>query len=322
MGNYLSVDCGGTKTAFLLCTERGEQKAFCVLGPANYMVNGVEGVMRVLRDGVEQVCAQAGICLEDIRSGFIAMAGFGDVPDDVPELIRRVEELFPGVCLALGNDTDNAMAGSLLGGQGIHIIAGTGSIGLGCDRNRKRVRSGGWHHLFGGDEGSAYWIGCRLLQHFTKQADGREVKTRLYSYLMEAYQLGSAEAMLDLVITRWEGKREKIASMSVHAGELAKQGDDCALEIFAEAARELALIVRGIYEQGEFDAPLRISYSGGVFKSMEYLREPFDKALADIPHVIVEPRLTPVEGGILLALEQAGEEPDEEQIENLERLGV
>lgn len=322
MSNYLSVDCGGTKTAFLLCGERCEQKAFCVLGPANYMVNGVEGVMKVLKDGVEQVCARAGIRKEEICSGFIAMAGFGDVPDDVPMLIRRVEELFPGMNLCLGNDTDNALSGSLLGGQGIHVIAGTGSIGLGCDRNGKRVRSGGWHHLFGGDEGSGYWLGCRLIQHFTKQADGREAKSELYSYLMDAYQLGSPEEILDLVINRWEGKREKIASMSVHVSELAKRGDVCALEIFAEAARELALIVRGIYDQGEFDAPLHISYSGGVFKALEYLKEPFSKALADIDHVVVEPRLSPVEGGILLALKQAGAEPDEEQIENLRKLGV
>ena len=322
MSNYLSVDCGGTKTAFLLCNEEGERKAFCVLGPANYMVNGVENVMMVLRDGVERLCAQAGICLEEIRSGFIAMAGFGDVPDDIPELVRRVEELMPGICLVLGNDTDNAMAGSLPGGQGIHIIAGTGSIGLGCDRNRKRIRSGGWHHLFGGDEGSAYWIGCRLLQHFTKQADGREVKSELYSYMMEAYQLSSAEMLLDLVINRWEGKRERIASLSVHASELAKRGDTHALEIFAEAARELALIVRSIYVQGEFDAPLYISYSGGVFKAMEYLRKPFEEALTDIEHMIVKPRLSPVAGGILLALEQVGEELAKDGIENLGRLGV
>ncbi|MFR7976677.1 MAG: hypothetical protein ACLU6F_01445 [[Ruminococcus] torques] len=33
MRRYLSVDCGGTKTAFLLCRETGELEAACTLGP-------------------------------------------------------------------------------------------------------------------------------------------------------------------------------------------------------------------------------------------------------------------------------------------------
>lgn len=322
MGNYLSVDCGGTKTAFLLCGERGEKKGYCVLGPANYMVNGVKCVMDVLKEGVEGVCSQAGIEREEIRAGFIAIAGFGDIPEDMPGLIRQTEALFPGLPLVLGNDTENAMAGSLLLKQGIHVIAGTGSIGLGCDRDGMQVRSGGWHHLFGGDEGSGYWIGCRLIQHFTKQADGREAKTELYSYLMETYRLKNSEAVLDLVIGEWEGRREKIAALSAHAYELAKKGDACAREIFAEAAYELSLIVRSIYTQGSFDEPLNISYSGGVFKALEYLRPAFDKALSDIPHQILAPRLSPAAGGILLALRAAGEGLDEERLRNLEQCGV
>ena len=69
--------------------------------------------------------------------------------------------------------------------QGIHVIAGTGSIGLGFDKDSYYVRSGGWHHLFGGDEGSGYWIGCQLIRHFTMQADGREEKTMMFDYILE-----------------------------------------------------------------------------------------------------------------------------------------
>ena len=189
MARYLSVDCGGTKTAFLLCREDGTAEAGCILGPANYMVNGTDAVLSILKDGILKVCMQAGIGQSDIAGAFIAIAGFGDVPGDVPVITRLVEEAFPRIPLAIGNDTENSLAGSLLGKQGIHIIAGTGSIGLGIDLDGKYIRSGGWHHLFGGDEGSAYWIGCQLLVHFTKQADGREEKTDLYGDMMEKYKL-------------------------------------------------------------------------------------------------------------------------------------
>lgn len=317
MRRYLSVDCGGTKTAFLLCREDGSAEAGCVLGPANYMVNGIESVLSILKNGVLQICGRAGIGQSDIAGAFIAIAGFGDVPGDAPVIKRLVEEAFSRIPLTIGNDTENALAGSLLGKHGIHIIAGTGSIGLGIDLEGRYIRSGGWHHLFGGDEGSAYWIGCQLLVHFTKQVDGREEKSRIYDYLMDKYELGCPENILKLVITEWKGKRDKIAGLSRDVSELAKQGDPIALRIFDRAAEELALIVKGIVRQGVFDLPVNISYSGGVFKSMEYLKTGLETALGDIPHNLLEPQLLPVAGGILLASGKIGEKVSEEMAANL-----
>ena len=317
MARYLSVDCGGTKTAFLLCREDGTAEAGCILGPANYMVNGTDAVLSILKDGILKVCMQAGIGQSDIAGAFIAIAGFGDVPGDVPVITRLVEEAFPRIPLAIGNDTENALAGSLLGKQGIHIIAGTGSIGLGIDLDGRYIRSGGWHHLFGGDEGSAYWIGCQLLVHFTKQADGREEKTDLYGYMMEKYKLDCPEDILKLVITDWQGKRDKIAGLSRDVSELAEQGDPKAIEIFRCASVELGLIVEGIFSRGNFDSPVNISYSGGVFKSMKYLRPGLEETLTDVPHQLCEPQLLPVAGGILLACWKSGGSISEEMTENL-----
>ena len=80
MRRYLSVDCGGTKTAFLLCRETGELEAACTLGPGNYMVNGIDHVLSVLKDGILQICCQAAIAQSEITHSFIAIAGFKDIP--------------------------------------------------------------------------------------------------------------------------------------------------------------------------------------------------------------------------------------------------
>lgn len=317
MRRYLSVDCGGTKTAFLLCEETGRAEASCMLGPGNYLVNGMEEVLGVLKDGVERLCVQAGIGQSDISHCFIALAGFKDIPEDVPEVTRVVQDAFPQMQVSLGNDTENALAGSLLGKVGVHIIAGTGSIGLGYDEQEQYIRSGGWHHLFGGDEGSGYWIGCKLLQHFTKQADGREEKSELYHYLMEKYSLGCAENILKLVIDQWKGERDKIAGLAKDAFELARREDPNALAVFRSSGRELASIIRSIYHRGSFGSPLAVSYSGGVFKAMQYFREPLEEALSDIPHIFVEPQLQPVEGGILLACKADGKEIEPDMVERL-----
>ena len=55
---------------------------------------------------------------------------------------------------------------------------------------------------------------------------------------------------------------------------------------------------------------------------MDYLRPAFDEALSDISHTIVEPQLPPAAGGILLALEAAGEELDGERLSNLRQADV
>lgn len=317
MGKYLSVDCGGTKTAFLLCDGSGRPLASCVKGPANYLVNGMEEVLTVLKDGVSTICEQAEIKKEDISGGFLAIAGFKDIPEDVPWITGLVEEALAPIPVVLGNDTENALAGSLLGKTGIHVIAGTGSIGLGYDEQQQYIRSGGWHHLFGGDEGSGYWIGCQLILHFTRQADGREPKSELYSYLMEKYELGCPENILEMVINEWKGERDKIASLSKDVSELAQRGDSEAIAILGRAGKELALIIRSIYERGNFHGNLLVSYSGGVFKAMNYLESSMEEALAEIPHTLVKPQLQPVEGGIVLAMKMDGKSVDETIVENL-----
>ena len=317
--SYLSVDCGGTKTAFLLCSENGEPEADCVLGPANYMVNGLGPVLSLLEEGVGTVCSRAGICREDITSAFIAMAGYGDVPGDMPEISRMVRERFPGMFVTLGNDTENALAGSLLGNPGIHIIAGTGSIGLGYDKTGNYIRSGGWHHLFGGDEGSGHWIGCRLLRHFTMQADGREEKSRLYEYMMDKYCLGSPEDILTLTVNQWGGERDKIAALAKDAAALAGIGDRAALYIFRQAGKELAQIVRAVWERGWFDSPVHISYSGGVFRSKEYIMEAFEKELDGIAHEVIPPQLVPAAGGIILACGMCGAPVGETMVSYLKK---
>lgn len=144
---------------FFCAVKREELEAACTLGPGNYMVNGIDHVLSVLKDGILQICCQAAIAQSEITHSFIAIAGFKDIPADVPVLTRLVRETFP-------EDVDHSREryGKCTGRissrkTGNHVIAGTGSIGLGFDKDSYYVRSGGWHHLFGGDEGSGYWIG-------------------------------------------------------------------------------------------------------------------------------------------------------------------
>ena len=81
----------------------------------------------------------------------------------------------------------------------------------------------------------------------------------MFDYILEKYGLACPEEILRLVINEWKGERDKIASMSKDAYELAEQGDSAAAGIFKSAARELAKIVKG------------------VFKAMKYIKETLEE---------------------------------------------
>ncbi|NCB34133.1 MAG: hypothetical protein EOM64_09720 [Erysipelotrichia bacterium] len=316
MSSYLSIDCGGTRTDFLLTDGEGRRLAFTTQGPGNYIVCGLEHVIRILKTGTKTIMEESGIWPDQMET-YIAMAGYGDIPEDMEKVKTAVREALPNCGVYLGNDSENAIAGSLVGKSGIHLISGTGSIGLGADLEEKRIRVGGWHHLFGGDEGSAYWMACLLLQHFTKQADGREKRTILYDHMMERYHLSSPQQMLKLVIGEWDCARDHIASMSRDVYELALEKDPFALDIFEHAAEELFEIVRAIKEQGNFAEPTAVSFSGGVFATGSLIINPLQKRLRSIGCDLIVPVLPPLGGGILMAMSQSGELISDELIRNL-----
>ncbi len=312
---YLSIDCGGTKTAFLVTDQYGNFAAYRKGPPANYIVNGLDSVSSMLQKFTSQIQEQ------DLNGGFIdtafvALAGYGDVPSENEIVRKRITEALKIPRICIGNDTENAIAGSLLGNSGIHIISGTGSIGIGIDEKGNEIRCGGWHHLFGGDEGSGYWIGCKLLQHFTKQADGREEKTLLFDLVTDSLKLNSPQEVLEVVIEHWNGDRDKIASLSKIVSEGANKGDINCLNIFREAATELSMIIASISRQGNFINPISVSYSGGVFRSADLLLKPLASQLGD-QFQLVSPILSPQAGGIVKCLAMNKEPLDHQIISNL-----
>lgn len=313
MNYYLGIDGGGTKTKFVLCDEVGHLCAQSTQATCHYLQCGLSGVTTIMREGLTACLSIGNLREQDISYCFAAIAGYGDIEADCEPIHDAVKKAFPQFPFQIGNDTENALAGSLAGKDGINIIAGTGSIGLGQDHHHTLVRSGGWHHAFGGDEGSAYWIACKLILHFTKQSDHREKRTLLYDFIKKEYQLEQDSDILQQCVVNWGFDRTKIASMAKSVYTLATLQDPVAIKIFQEAAIELAQIVLSIYHQLQFDGEVLLSYSGGVFQSGDYILKPLEEALQSIPNMVfIEPILSPSAGSILLAMQLHGKLVSEE----------
>jgi N-acetylglucosamine kinase-like BadF-type ATPase len=96
----------------------------------------------------------------------------------------------------------------------------------------------------------------------------------------------------------------EVAPFAPEVAEAAREGDPVASEIWADAAREVALTVtaslRGVFTEGD---PVCVSWTGGLFEARDLMLEPFKRHVAGIwPSArLLAPRGTALDGGELLA---------------------
>ncbi len=302
---YLGIDSGGTKTKFLLVDENGHKLAESNQSASHYLQVGYDGLKSVLQAGLQDCLNQSACTKESIHHIFASVAGYGDIEDDSEHIIQAVNEVFYPIQTTIGNDVENAYAGGLVDKTGIVLIAGTGSIGLGLDNDGNSLRCGGWHHIFGGDEGSGYWIGCKLIQEFTMQSDGRSNKTQLYSHIKTKFNFVNDSDILKLTVVDWDFDRTKVAALSREVSVLAHQNDPASLRILNEAAVELSRIIIAIKNQLNFSSTVLASYQGGVFKSGDPVLIPLKEILIKHNIELIPPFSSPDIGSVILAFKYA-----------------
>ncbi|MET0288619.1 MAG: BadF/BadG/BcrA/BcrD ATPase family protein [Pseudoxanthomonas sp.] len=277
---YLGVDGGGTKTRFALVDAAGVLRAEAQLGTTYHPQVGLEGVQRILAEGIAQALAQTGGTTANIVHAFFGLPAYGE-DSRASALLREI----PGAVLGHARyDVDNDMvcgwAGSLDCADGINIIAGTGSMGYGR-RGDAAARAGGWGEAFS-DEGSAYWIAMQGLNAFSRMSDGRLPRGALYGIFRAHFQLEDDLDICAYVYGEDGGGRGDLARLSPLVAQAAQAGDAVAIDIFQRAGRELAAIAEALRVALGFkaDEPVPLSYSGGAFSAGELLMQPFRTALA------------------------------------------
>ena len=299
---YLGIDGGGTKTDFTLIDDEGTILAKHIKGSLYYLTIGIDNVVLTLQEGIREIIELTKLEDEEIEAVHIGIPCYGEINADGVLLEKAIFEGLNRKSLTIGNDVEVGWAGSLGCQPGINIVAGTGSIAYGVDVSNRAERSGGWGPGFGGDEGSAYWIGCQLIQAFSKQSDGRLPRTELYNYLREALKLDVDFDILDIIFNKLKMERVEIAKFSKYAYELALRGDAATLKIFDEAAHELTSMIEAIIRKLDFkEKPIKISYSGGVFKSGDLVLKPMLKYLKPLNIELLNPVFNPALGACLLA---------------------
>jgi len=294
MRYVLGLDAGGTKTASLLADEAGTVVGGARGGGANVATHGELGVEKVLHDVMDRAAAD-----REIAAVCLGMAGV-DRAEDAAVIRGILRRLGHRDRVRVVNDAVIALVAGASERVGLAVLAGTGSIAYGADREGRTARAGGLGWVLA-DEGSAQWLGREALRAAVRSADGRGPKTALLGLALEAFR---AEGVAEVSAAVYEGgaRPSELGRVAWTVEAAHGQGDPVASEILEAAARELALAARAVYRQLVFAfGPVPVVLAGGAFRACPSLVARVPVHL-DVPGA--DPRLLTVEpaaGAVALA---------------------
>lgn len=284
MSRVLGIDGGGTKTEAVVADAEGR-----VVWRAR-----VGGLDPTAGPEWEALLGQLSRDAGPVDGAALGLPCHGEIADISRRQMRVAAQLF-GVTVRVANDVALAFEGALAGGDGVLVLAGTGSMAwargpLGTHR------VGGWGDLFG-DEGSAYWIGREALARVSRELDGRNPGTGFTEALLRRIGIAPGE------LSAWAygpEQRPRIAGIAADVSALSQAGDAVARGLMQAAGEELGLLGRTAARR--CGTPDRWSFAGGVMADPTVL-ETLTAAMGIPPQ---PPVLPPVGGAILAAAKAAG----------------
>lgn len=234
----IGIDGGGSKNDLLLFTEEGRVLNRLIAAGTNAAEMGADPACDRLIGQIERLLAPHGGMRAPIRALFSGLSGGGNAQSRT-HITSRLQAALPGARhVATAGDTVTALYAGIGVGDGIAVIAGTGTSEL-VRHNGEFTQIGGWGHLID-DAGSGFWLGREALNAALREMDGRGGKTLLTDLIN--HKLG-ADVRSRIPQLYQDGKRT-IASFAPEVFSAADKGDKTALDILSRAADELALLIR------------------------------------------------------------------------------
>ena len=302
MNILVGIDGGGTKTVFCAADQTGRLLGTEILLGCSYRQYSLATIQKRIKEGISA-------CLGTVPVSEVSVIAFG-VPcfGENEEKDREIEEMlrvsFPESQIVLVNDVEVAWFASSGGKPSIHVVAGTGSIAYGRNREGKYARSGGWPEFFG-DEGSCHWLGRKTMELFSKQIDGRLPKSPLYDLMSDHLKLVRDEDFI-FIADELIPYRDKVASLQIILAHAARDGDQYAVTAYHEAIEELVLLISSIQSSLKLDQSFSVFYSGGLFHAGELVLPHLRECVQRMGGSLQSPLLKPMYGGLILAYSALG----------------
>lgn len=234
--------------------------------------------------------------LTDVVAVGVGAAGADSDRDAALETAGRLRE-HPGLLrrdlsVAVASDVLAAHLGAFSGGPGTVLIAGTGAVAYRLGPDGVAARADGYGPWLG-DEGSGRWLGQAGLHAALRSGDGRGPATALEE---DARALGDGDlAALPRRIASGPDAPRRLAAFAPVVLQRAREGDEVARELVADAAERLAATAAAIAAPGS-----AVSVLGGLADDPDLLRTLLGELVRHdlTPH---RPAGTSLDGAALLA---------------------
>lgn len=270
------IDGGGTHTRLEIRNMQNQLVMRQEFGPFNINSIGAAAFEELGRQ-VLDACGDMRLCQRLCIGG----AGFSN-PLMRSILARQlVVAGFEGRWKLCG-DQEIAMRGCM-DGPGVALISGTGAICFAKNEAGETARSGGYGYLID-DGGSGYALGRDLLNMAVRAVDGRSRNQRLLQALYQRLNARTPEEIISYVYSP-DTPKAAVAGLAALTLELAEKGDEDALQILRQGARELAQMVAAVQEKLSLQG-CDIALLGGLIFSDNLYRQLLTEELRPLGNTV------------------------------------
>jgi N-acetylglucosamine kinase-like BadF-type ATPase len=300
----LGVDGGGSKTDCVILRADGEIVGRGAGGPSNPLRVGFPAAFDAVRNAAAMAMAEANVVPQQITAAVAGLAGAGR-RNTVKRALIFLTETLPNATNLVTTDLEIALETAVGEGEGVVLIAGTGSAAFGRTAAGETARAGGFGPWIG-DEGSAYDIGRRAVAAVAQTRDHAAPVTLLAEMIATELECPSWDDLHDRIAQHAEQVFPKIFPVVVAA---ADAGDSAAQEILFAAALALSQLALTVARRlGLQPKSFPLARAGGVFGRSKILDGMLDSVLrsgaplADVTHL----KISPAVGAARMAQRLAG----------------
>lgn len=258
----VGVDAGGTSTK-ASASRDGRAYGEASGDAANASAIGFERAATAIASVVRKALAG-----EKADAICVGAAGAGR-PEVSSAFEAELQKQFPGALVRVCDDARIALRAAVPDGDGIVLIAGTGSIAY-AEFGDVVFRAGGYGYLVG-DEGSGYAIGSAAVRLLLRSYDGRTIADAFTTKVAAALGAGCANDVLERVY-RSEHPVRTLAALAPMTIDAANAGERSANKILQAAALDLSDLVKSVLRAAAPESrDVSIVLAGGLLRDNSLL---------------------------------------------------